>query len=619
MRSQPGRAASLLVLAVALLLAVGVYYLKRQTVSHPGAGTVTVSTPENQQDPTETYRRLCAAKKLVTEGRHADAVAAFEEIVRAGGNSSYRWDAEIQAAVSIAYLNRFDEALSRLERIIRECPLDDESAFAHLARADVLSRSGKHDQALVQFEEIVASRGVDRPWIAEEALLGILRVAQRGDQRGLERATLARLIFDFPGQEDSRRRAAEAETKKLDQKAAELQRQAVEAWSGRRIDRIDPGTTLKAAEGPWLVTGPVTVAATDTLTIEPGSQLRFVSAGSLQVEGRLVAAGTAERPISLLPLRDEPGRDYWLGLEVRGSTAVAELTHCRIVAGDPGVKVSGGRATLKTCTLQSSGQAAILGEENAHIALDDCTLAGSYRCGVECRSGASLQLAGSRFSGIRTVGVYLFRASSNCSLIGTRWEKCGGDGIWLRATDGATIDDCQVTGSGGNGITASEQSSLRVGGSRLAANARAGLHLVDRSNVTLEACTISDNAGGGILGEARCTGEIKGSRIEANRFAGLRLSLDCTPSVTRNAIVRNQGPGVLLLNSAPKELRYNEIAGNTEAGLRNVGAVRVDAAENWWGSADEAEVARRIEDHADKPEWGEVNYRPWLKEAPQGK
>ncbi|MCW0295076.1 hypothetical protein NIL11_27040, partial [Klebsiella pneumoniae] len=67
------------------------------------------------------------------------------------------------------------------------------------------------------------------------------------------------------------------------------------------------GGTISADEtwsGTYLVAS-IAVAADVTLTIQPGTVVKFAQTGSMTVEGTLAAAGTAALPIYFTSLKDD--------------------------------------------------------------------------------------------------------------------------------------------------------------------------------------------------------------------------------------------------------------------------------------------------------------------------
>ena len=82
----------------------------------------------------------------------------------------------------------------------------------------------------------------------------------------------------------------------------ELDRQFIDVWYDDGDTQSISGTlaldtTLTAAGGPYVVTGNVTVPPGVTLTIDPGTSIYFASGTRMTVNGRLIAAGTADAGI----------------------------------------------------------------------------------------------------------------------------------------------------------------------------------------------------------------------------------------------------------------------------------------------------------------------------------
>ncbi|MCA9540201.1 MAG: PKD domain-containing protein, partial [Myxococcales bacterium] len=85
---------------------------------------------------------------------------------------------------------------------------------------------------------------------------------------------------------------------------------------------INADTTWRAADGPYVMTGSVTVRAGATLSIEPGTAVQGGGAAvELIVEGGLIAVGNAQAPVVFSGLAQ--GRNAWEGLDIRAGASIS--------------------------------------------------------------------------------------------------------------------------------------------------------------------------------------------------------------------------------------------------------------------------------------------------------
>ncbi|HOW72552.1 MAG TPA: right-handed parallel beta-helix repeat-containing protein [Phycisphaerae bacterium] len=569
------------------------------------------------------FRKLCDGKALAGEDKHAEALVVFEEVIRASPGTRYAWDAEIQAASALAGLKRYKEAQARFDRILATCRIEEIEPAAKIAKADALSLAGETESAVKLLEELMVVHAESTPLVCEDTLGTMIEVYKRTGQLGLVRAAMARIIEDYPGTEDFKGRRASRDTAELVEQVARLQQPIVARLVADKeallVEKLAAGqNTWKAGPVPYLVTKPLTIAPDQTLKIEAGARVRFGVCGGFQVKGALEIAGTADKPVELMPLGDDPTRDWWAGIDLAGADAAGEsrLTGCRIVGADVPLAVRSGKAAVEGCRIDRGGRVSLLVERNAQLTLLRSQIVGGYRQGAECERGAVLRMIDCQIVGLVTGGLILREVSDESTIKDTRIEHCGMDGIWVRGGCRPTIEGCQILGNARHGVFAIEGACPVVLNSRIRGNAAAGVRLKERWMAALRGNIISANCGGGIRAEVRCGGEIADNRIEENVGFGVKLTLDCSPSVTGNILLGNTGPGLLLQNAQPRKLEGNQFVGNSECGLRNEGTGPVQAKGNWWGSDREADVARQIQGRGVNPGWGEVEFRPWLRQAP---
>ena len=116
--------------------------------------------------------------------------------------------------------------------------------------------------------------------------------------------------------------------------------------------------TLSAEMSPYHILSSFHLPAGDTLALEPGVRLRFVTSDSMFVEGVVTADGTASRPCAI-----EGASWEWSGISVSGAGSVA-LDYTTIEGGrhrthGGGMRITAGaNATLRSCTIRDNRIAA---------------------------------------------------------------------------------------------------------------------------------------------------------------------------------------------------------------------------------------------------------------------
>ena len=101
--------------------------------------------------------------------------------------------------------------------------------------------------------------------------------------------------------------------------------------------------------GLYLVRGKVTVPSGVTLSVSPGTQLRFEKGAGLLISGRLVARGDDDQAVEFLPA----GKERWLGISLEGATA--DLVRVRVSGAETGLSLNGTRGILSEVQVQESG------------------------------------------------------------------------------------------------------------------------------------------------------------------------------------------------------------------------------------------------------------------------
>jgi len=143
----------------------------------------------------------------------------------------------------------------------------------------------------------------------------------------------------------------------LDGTGAEIDRTHADIWydTGSASDwsgTLPAGvTTWAAADGPYRVTGDLTVAGGSVLVIEPGTTVFFSSGRKITVNGQLDARGTETERIRLTRVPGAGGS--WGGLVFDGTLQDSALTYLDMEYGDSGghsIDIDHGRLRIDNVT-----------------------------------------------------------------------------------------------------------------------------------------------------------------------------------------------------------------------------------------------------------------------------
>ncbi len=78
---------------------------------------------------------------------------------------------------------------------------------------------------------------------------------------------------------------------------------------------ISTDTTWTAANGPYVIYDTPTIEAGATLTIEPGTIIKFDILSGIDVLGTLIADGTADSKIYFTSLMDDSVGEMWFAID----------------------------------------------------------------------------------------------------------------------------------------------------------------------------------------------------------------------------------------------------------------------------------------------------------------
>ncbi len=373
----------------------------------------------------------------------------------------------------------------------------------------------------------------------------------------------------------------------------------------------------------YLVTGTVILDPGVTLTIQPGTTVKFNGGFGLTVGGTLVADGTADQPIEFKSNTAAAWGSIQFGNPSTDALADGSghylsgsiLRHVNITGTSSGIGCL--TATPYLVHLNFSGSiACTLGATPIWFLDNIITGSASFTGpGAALRnvvsSGLSISGAGLAEDNIVTDTLSLGSGSARRNIAGGL--TIGGSGGSLEdntvfsnvnlgtsytvtgntikgslvAGDGATLDHNTVT----KGITVGSSSSVTW--NNVENNSTTGLSA--GTNVTAKYNRLI----GGTTGMTATTGLIEHNIIANNSGVGLQVG---AATVRYNTFTGNKGNTIQVQGGNPLAIEYNNLEGNkgTYDLYANIASgVTVPAQNNWWGTTDTAVIDAHIYDYWD--------------------
>ena len=303
--------------------------------------------------------------------------------------------------------------------------------------------------------------------------------------------------------------------------------------------------------GTLIITGDVTVKQGATLTIEPGTTIRFDgSSWDLFIEGVLSAQGTAENQITFTSNQTTPNPGDWRGIDFTDSSndSLCIISYATVEYAWRGIE----------CILASP-------------TITNNTITGNSNEGIYC-GASSPTISNNTITENSGQGIYCSSSSptiSNNTITGN-----SGQGIYCHNSS-PTITDNSITGNS-HGILCGS-SSPTISNNTIAGNLYTGIYC-GSSSPTISNNTITGNSSYGIYCYSSSP-TVTSNTIMGNRDDGIYCT-NSSSSTVSNTILWNKGSREIYVSGdSSLTITYSDIQGGWE-GEGNIDAdpMFVDAA-----------------------------------------
>ena len=243
-------------------------------------------------------------------------------------------------------------------------------------------------------------------------------------------------------------------------------------------------------QGAIQVDGMVTIAAQATLTIMPGTVVRFGADSGLLVLGRVVAKGTAELPVLLTSYYLQPAPADWYGIVLTGTAKKNIFDHLKLQGAETAIYSRSSSFVLNHLSVDNSSVALKLVDsivELKEVQISDCpTGISAVKSEVELesviidKSEIGLTVTSSSLSTDKLI----VSLSSQSALIAEKSQLKVEKSVFSNNARGAVITDCGGSFTGSKFIANSEtavvmsSSPLRFN-ANLVSGSKVGMQLND--------------------------------------------------------------------------------------------------------------------------------------------
>ncbi len=197
--------------------------------------------------------------------------------------------------------------------------------------------------------------------------------------------------------------------------------------------------------GKMVLAGDVIVPSGSSLTIKPGTELRFTKDAALSVQGILSAKGTAEKPI-VFRSDSATTPDSWQGISfLQGEGKGSVLQNVRITGAVQSLSIAGSMVHIVSSTLEDGKTGIVLGPE-AHATIERVTVRRMSEGAIDASVRAQAKVIACKIEGVTNFGIQVAKQA----VVSVRDNRISGAkfGIFVNGDapplEGNVLDQCEI-------------------------------------------------------------------------------------------------------------------------------------------------------------------------------
>ena len=453
---------------------------------------------------------------------------------------AYKWQAKVRRK-----LGQFDQAERLLDQMYQDTGAGQSTEQEFLDAVDehataVEASSGPLAAARMYLH--VADKFGQAPDWETRWYLSAARTCQRADRFDQARLILGRLQRIRIAETDPDWIKARTSREELDEAEKEHQTTAFLEGVLDKVDKngyrcvivendLDGKSEWSPEDGDYLVNGRVALLDGATLTIRPGTTVKFTINSALIVYGALQAQGQSNARIVFESSAPNPSPFDWgqpAGENARGGIQFV---------GQPGGQIS----VLSHCIIRHASVGVLCDEASPRLA--NCTITGTGFTGLD------------------------ITAESDPSVSFCLFSRNDGDALQASQSSSPIIEHTGIVDNGGRGMVFGRNTSPLIEAVTVSNNAGTGVLFYDSATGSISNSHISRNDGPGIHCDTSSAPLIANCSITGNRLNGVLASKSATPRLVQCSISRNAPCGVLCETSTPV-MQHCSITDNKDCGIR---------------------------------------------------